>query len=475
MVQQLRGRGAVRRIGMVVALAALVACEPPTLPPPATSSTLIGCDRAATRVVVAASSHLDPACTYTGGFDITASNVTFDCQGATIRGAAGVGGSGILITTPSDVALDGVTVRNCKVQGFTNTLRVTRPGFRFLAEGEEFLHPTSDIVVEDNEFSASRGVGVYVDGYVSGVTIRRNQVHDTGSSGIYLETGSKQSVVEGNVLVRNGSIENGAGGKAFTFSGVNVWYWGPGREGLSIDGSYENTIKGNYFAENSAGGIFLYKNCGEYPDRNPDRWFDRRDPADRNLIEGNVFAGGRNGVWIGSRMGENMLPMECSDPKFHETAGVHYVLDHAKDNVVRGNRFIGVTYGVRVEDDRNTVEGNTFEGTSPTQHAVIVGTPHRTTYLGQPVAGTIVRDNTSTITGNTDPYRWVHGQVGTVVEGNTALGRAVGLCEGQPPPRQIMVMVIAVRAALPDGSMPPTPDLTVPTLGALPPCTTGGS
>ena len=80
----------------------------------------------------------------------------------------------------------------------------------------------------------------------------------------------------------------------------------------------------------------------------------------------------------------------------------------------------------------------------------------------------MLRDNTSTIAGNANPYRWVHGEVDTTVAGNTALGAPVGMCEGQPPPRQVFVMVIAVRAALPDGSMPPTPDLTVATCPA--PC-----
>ena len=125
-----------------------------------------------------------------------------------------------------------------------------------------------------------------------------------GSSGIYLETGSKQNLVERNHIDRNGFIENGAGGKAFSFLGADFWFWGVGREGISVDGSYENTIRSNVFSGNSAGGIFLYKNCGEYPDRNPDRWFERRDPADRNLIEDNLFFGGRNGIWVGSRMGE---------------------------------------------------------------------------------------------------------------------------------------------------------------------------
>ena len=85
-----------------------------------------------------------------------------------------------------------------------------------------------------------------------------------------------------------------------------MWFWGVGREGLAVDGSYENVITGNAFFGNSNGGLFLYKNCGEYPDSG--RYFERRHHADDNLIEGNTFVGGRNGVWVGSRMGENTLP-----------------------------------------------------------------------------------------------------------------------------------------------------------------------
>jgi hypothetical protein len=69
-----------------------------------------------------------------------------------------------------------------------------------------------------------------------------------------------------------------------------------------------NTLQGN-----SAGGIFLYTNCGEYVHSRPERWFPRRYGADDNVIAGNRFRGGVNGVWVGSRMGESTLPMDCSD------------------------------------------------------------------------------------------------------------------------------------------------------------------
>jgi hypothetical protein len=138
---------------------------------------------------------------------------------------------------------------------------------------------------------------------------------------------------------------------------------------------------------------------------------------------------------------------------------------------VRGNTFNDVTNAIRVEDDGNVVEGNTFNGDGPDHHAVIVGTPLRTTVLGLPVTGTQLLDNTSNIDGNEDPYRWVTGHAGTVESGNTALGQQAALCQGVEPPRSPFIFVIAVAPAGPGGGPPETtPDLTVPALGVLPPC-----
>jgi len=102
---------------------------------------------------------------------------------------------------------------------------------------------------------------------------------------------------------------------------------------------------------------------------------------------------------------------------------------------------------------------------------VIIGTPERTEVLGQPVSGTVLRGNVSAIVGNASPYRWVHGHDETEVSWNWALGTPVGLCEGEPVPRQPWIFVIAVALAGPGGTPPEvTSDLTVPTLGELPTC-----
>jgi parallel beta-helix repeat protein len=456
-------------LSAVVAVVVLAACEPIPLPPPAADSVLVGCDQADQRVQITQTSHLDPTCVYTAGFDISTSGVTFDCQGATIRSPEGAGGRGILVHTPTDTPLTDVTVRNCHVEGFLNSLRVTRDGFRTLPEGVEYENGTSDILIETSSFTGSRGVGVFVDGYVEGVTILNNAVVGTGSSGIYLETGSRGSHVEGNQIHDNGYRENGPNGQKFTFSGIDFWFWGIGREGVSIDGSYDNTVVRNAFWGNSAGGIFLYKNCGEYPDR--PAYFERRYPSENNLIEGNVFAGGTNGVWVGSRMGENTLPMDCTDPAYIDEPGRRVVLDRANDNIIRSNRFIETTYGIRIEDDGNVVEGNVFDGGGPYLHPIIVGTPLRTSVLGRPVASTTLTGNVSNIPGLADPYRWVSGHADTIDTGNLANGQPAPLCPGIEPPRSIMIFVVGLALMNPDGTPPPKPPgLAMPVLGPLADC-----
>lgn len=424
----------------------------------------IGCERADTLVTVTASAHLDPACTWTRGVEIVASGVVFDCQGARIV-AAGDRPRGILITAPADVPLADVTVRNCYVEGFLNNVRVSREGFRDLEPGGEYTHAFRNIRVEDSTLVGSRGSGVFVDAYVTGVTLRNLRVERSGSVGIYLEAGSRDNVVEGNTIVGNGFRENAPSGQFFEFGGLTFWYWGTGREGLAVDGSRNNRIVGNRFEGNAAGAIFLYKNCGEYVTRRPERWWPRRYGAEGNVIEHNTIVGGRTGIWIGSRMGENLLPMDCSDPAY----APGFVLDHAAANVVRGNAFEDVTYAIRVEDDRNRIEENVFGGGDRAQQAIVIGTPQRTAVLGRPVSETVVRRNRSWIAGNRNPYRWVHGQDATVFEANEALGRPVGFCEGVAPARGPFVMAVGFAPTAPGVPVAGDPPILPPPT-ELPPC-----
>jgi len=426
-------------------------------------SQLVSCDRADTRVTIAASARLDPSCTWTKGFRIVASNLMLNCQGARI--VTTDGRYGILITTPSDVALANITVRNCHVEGFLNNFRITRAGFRSLAEGREYDHTYSNIVIENSTFLNSRGVGVFIDGYVTGVTLRNSRIEGSGSAGVYLEAGSKDNIIEHNRIVNNGYKQNGPNGQFFNVAGISFWFWGTGREGLAIDGSRNNRIVNNYFSGNSAGAIFLYKNCGEFESQRPQHWFHRRYGADGNLIEGNTINEEDNGVWIASRMSENTLFMDCSD-SFYLPG---FVLDYARGNVVRANEFRNVSYGIRVEDDGNSITDNRFFGNDAALQAVIIRTRFRTLALRQPVDNTTVTGNQAFIAGNNNPYRWIHGQRDTHYDTNKSFGRTAGFCEGRKLPRNTFLFVVDFELA--DTDDPPAGELPmVPLPKPLAPC-----
>ncbi len=319
----------------------------------------------------------------------------------------------------------------------------------------------------------SRGVGVYVDGYVSDVTIRRSEVSGAGASGIYLgDRVQGEPIVEGNLIVDNGYIENGPGRPAtFTFGGIDLWFWGIGREGLSIDGSYENTIVGNIFTGNSAGGIFLYKNCGEYPDRDP-ATSSAATTSDGNLIEGNRFVGGR-------QRGVGRLP----HGREHLAHGVHgpglrrRARPAGRARPRRGQRGARATpsttsptaSGSRTTAPRSRPTPSPAHAARPPRRDHRHAPPHRG--AGPPVAGDHPAGQRLDHRRQPRPLPWVHGEVGTGGRGqHRPRGSPPGWCEGEPPPRQPFVMVVAVRPGRARRQRPPAPDLTVPTLGALAPC-----
>jgi hypothetical protein len=432
------------------------ACDPPGPPPvqqqPLTdlvgeldpASQLVGCDQAGNAITITASSHLDPSCTYTGGVTVTASDVTFDCQGARIDDPTGTRSRAITVSSPIESpGVHDVTIRNCVISGFLNNVRVTRPGFRLLPLGDEYATATSDIVVEHSHLYASRGSGTFVDAYVTDVTLRDLEIAGSGGVGIYLEAGSKDNLVEGNHIHRNGYKDVYGEGAAFDLGGGQIIrYHSTGREGIAIDGSRNNVVRDNTLGLNANGGILLYKNCGEFATTQPGQWWTRPYGADGNLIEGNHFVAERYGVWISSRMSENQRFMDCSDPAYVDEPLARYHRDVARDNVVRGNDFLAVTYGVRVEDDRATVEGNRFDNTNPAGVAVVVGSRQRTELLDDPVDGTTVVDNVATGAAGVPAYVWIHGEENTTFSGNTTNGTAVaGLTEGIQPPQDPFLMV----------------------------------
>jgi len=442
----------------------------PAAAAPTGTGRTIGCEQADQRVTLTASTRLDNHCRYTGGFDITASNVTLDCDGARLEHTSNDGLNAVAVSVGADADLANVTIRNCRIRGFAHAIDIARIGAQELAAGHEYDHHLRDVVVEHNQISDTHAVGIYVHPYVTRTTLRDNTVTGSASTAVYLDEGSRGARVERNILTGNGFVENGPGGTNTTFGGLNVRFWGPGREGIAVDGSSDNVIRRNLIAGNSAGGVFLYTNCGENVHTDPADWLDHRYGAEHNDVADNVIAGHGTGVWIASRMGENVYPMDCSDVPYKSGALQSITLDRAPYTTVTGNVIAGADFGVRIEDDHATVSRNRFIASSAGDYAVVVGTPYRTAVLGEPVSHTIVAHNVSTIMGNPSPYRWVDGVTALRDEHNLALGQMSAFCKAPDLPRGPFVMVYAV--ALQDPSQPPVapPAYTVPSLGVLPGC-----
>jgi parallel beta-helix repeat protein len=431
---------------------------------------LVDCSHASTRVTITVTSHLDSRCTYTGGFDITASNVTLDCRGALLRDTAADGVNAIVVAVDANANLQNVTIRDCRIEGFFHGIDIARNGVNQLAAGHEYDHYLRNVVVEDTNVADTHAVGIYVHPYVTGTVLRGDVVTGSASTGLYLDEGSRGGRIEGNVFASNGFVENGPGGTNTSFGGLSVRFWGPGREGIAVDGSSDNVIRGNWIAGNSAGGVFLYTNCGENVHTDPADWLDHRYGAEHNDVEGNVIAGSGTGVWVASRMGENVYPMDCSDVPYVSGPFKAITLDRAPYTTVRANVIVGAAFGVRVEDDHATVVQNWFVASSPADYAVIVGTPYRTGVLGEPVTDALVAGNLSSITGNPSPYRWVDGVSALHDAYNVALGKVSALCKAPDVPRGPFVMVYAVAPQDPSQPPVPPPAYTVASLGVLPAC-----
>jgi parallel beta-helix repeat protein len=338
------------------------------------------------------------------------------------------------------------------VHGFLNGMRITRDGFKSLAAGHEYDVADADITVENDRIRDTGGVGLYVDGYVTGVTIDHVDIANAGSTGIYLEAGSRGSTVEHSFIHGNGFDGTRPPGKPITVGGTTFNYLSTGREGIAVDGSSDNVIRDNVVGQNSYGGIFLYKNCGEYATQQPAQWWPRRTGSSGNLIEDNAIFDEQNGVWIGSRMAENTYFLDCSDPTYVSSGITQIRLDSAPDNTVTANQFVDTVHGVRVEDDGNTVSDNQFSGDHasaafPASEAVLIGTKYRTETLGQPVSGTVVTGNRATLAGVSTPYAWIHGQTGTTFTDDLAGGAPATLGPGTQPTINLFLFVLSFSVA----------------------------
>lgn len=371
---------------------------------------------------------LAKGCSYSADVTISRSNVTFDCNGATLDGSGGQR-TAITIIQPDDKGqtnppvIRDITVKNCTIRNYPGGAIAIRNPYsgRAKQQSPDEVRERSprNVVIDGLRASNLSGAGVGIGRFVQGVTVQNAVFQDISSPAIYLSPSSAGNTIRNSQFTNIGTRDNM--GK---------------REALAVDGSIRNTITSNSFRNGAAGGIFLYKNCGE------NDGFPRKEGASGNKITGNTFedmpaAPKRNnddkmdnpvGVWIASRQSRRTEGFECSDG-YHTVGNTFYPnkafvrevgkgkgyevvsdgrvvqtlnklsdvpmysYDVATDNVVEGNTFRNVAVGIRVEDDGNRVVNNRFDARVKQDIAVGSGVRGNPKGPNQPVSRVDVRDN----------------------------------------------------------------------------------
>jgi parallel beta-helix repeat protein len=317
---------------------------------------------------------LDHGCTYQGMFIINTSDVILDCRGALIDATGSLNGIRI-----KGQRLRNITVRNCRIDGAkAQGMMIQQPTddatMAALPKDQRYDAAVQNVTVKNVSITRSGSVGLYVDSYAQNTHLDGLTISQSGGAGIYLEHSSILTTLENSRIAGNGRGDP-LGRRAKGMS----------REGIAIDSSARNTIRNNMFVDNSAGGIFLYKNCGEHHSRpgSVARWLS----SSHNLIERNTFKDEKIGVWVASRQSLDMSRWDCGDPAL----APGYYRDRADHNTIVANRFEGGLVGLRIYDDATTVRDNTF--VAPERDCVQLGSLKRDEVVGTPVSGTALSGN----------------------------------------------------------------------------------
>lgn len=278
-------------------------------------------------------------CTYQRSIRITDSNTTLDCQGSTFEGDARKK-IGLMIDSEGQ-PLSNVQVKNCRFVGFASSaIRITWDEVDS-AKGKNhkkiYDRTPTGIVLDGIEARDNGGVGIYLDDYVTNVTLKNSTIAGSRAVGVYLEHSSKQNRIVNNTFSRNGYRD---GKKAK-------------REAIAIDSSGENIIENNIFEGNAAGGIFFYKNCGEHFSSGKQvlRW----KHSNHNIVSNNTFIDERVGIWLASRKGMNLSNWDCGDAPIDAQKGLY--ADFADFNTIRNNAFCRTGTAIINNGKKNTIAG----------------------------------------------------------------------------------------------------------------------
>lgn len=356
---------------------------------------------------------------------INASDVDFDCNSAVFNGLreqkrheygdsyspseTAPQGVGFLVRGSETAAspLQNITIRNCQITNYIHGVDVsltlsseTTAGLRAGTVNEDTLRALApaNVQVLDSIIIDTHGSGAYIASYVTGFQLLRSSIKGAGGPGLYLDSGSRSAVIQNAVFEGNG------------FSSYNSETYSrearrsdlAKREAIAIDASTRHQVLNSTFRSNGDGGVYLYKNCWEDAESDTTE-IPRTEGANFNRIEGNRFVNETTGVWLAERADRDLADFDCGDPVIYEDDGEKYYRDIARENSVTDNRFEQLHTGVRVMDDANTIQNNTF--VSSEELDIDIGSEIREK-IADPVTGTVVDGNTLS---KTDGIRYRYG------------------------------------------------------------------
>lgn len=318
---------------------------------------------------------LNPQCTYHQTLTINNSNISIDCNGATLDGQQTLK-YGLLINSQGK-PLKNISVKNCRIRNFkAQGILITSgiPDYKKPTDHQtNYENTPSNITIENTKIEDSGGVGVFFNSYVTNATLKNSEILRSKGAGIYLEQSSQNNKILNNTIKDNGEWNGPKTGQ---------------REGLAIDSSAKNLIEGNKFISNVAGGIFLYKNCGEKFSKGKSviRWQHSND----NIIKNNRFIDEKIGIWVASRQSANLQKSDCGDKPLDTDR--KYYQDYADHNTIESNVFCRNKTYIKVEGNNNTIENNRSDKTEGKW--ITEPTTMKARLTGAPTTGNSIKNNT---------------------------------------------------------------------------------
>jgi len=236
--------------------------------------------------------------------------------------------------TELQILADNVTIKRCKINGSIRTIGLGHNGEALgVKESSVTLGHTAraqaaapkGTVLYALTITGHGRIPLYLGPGTTRLTMSDSTINGRSDSvALYLDAESGSNIIRNNIFALTSSS----------------------REVIALDGSADNQLLSNTIKNAKAGGIFLYRNCGEGGTV-------RHQAPQNNFIAGNTIDNtGGYGIWLGSRNGGRLY---CSDDKGFPFGSSKDDGDFANDNIVRDNTFTSNSRTIRDDGSRNLI------------------------------------------------------------------------------------------------------------------------